>query len=563
MIVIAWLAACAWQILQGAREVQRGIDAADQARGEISGSDVLAEKPLGPLSTANADFSAAESHLNWPLVMPLRIVPVLGRQLHSVQALSSAAAEVTGVGKQAVASAHVALEGPHPAGPQRIATLLRLSQIASSSYSSIRSLDLGPSEALVGPLARRRAQFVEDLDRARTGLYNASRVTSTVAHLLSGPTQYLLLAGNNAEMRSGSGMWLEAGVVSGQGGHISVGQLTPTGNIPVPPGAVPIGGDLQARWGFLLPSQEWRNLGLTPQFNVNAPVASQMWKAVTGQQVGGVVAVDIYALQQILSVTGPVTADGQTISAGNAVQFLTQGQYAGLSNSPSAESSSRPDDLGDLASATLQALDTRNIDLSALATALANSAEGRHIMAWSPQASDESTWEASGVAGELQPNSLMSSVINRGGNKLDPYLSVSDHLQLAPDGNATEVTLTVHLSNSAPSGPPSYVLGPFPGLNTSPGEYLGYMAFNVPAGGESPEVDGYKLLAAGGPEGPTTVLAVPFDLVPGASANFALHFRWPGAHGSFVIVPTARIPAVQWNAPQGSFDDSASRAVSW
>jgi hypothetical protein len=564
VLLVVWLAACAYQIVRGIRDVKRGVDAASTARSEVTGSDLLAERPLGPLEQANADFSSARSHLDWPLVMPLRIVPWFGRQLHSVQSISSAAAQVTGVGSSAVRQAHAVLEGPHQAGPERVAALEQLSHIAASAYSSVRNVDLGPSDALIGPLARRRGQFASDLDRARSGLDHAAAVTSTVARLISGPTQYLLLAGNNAEMRSGSGMWLQAGVVTGDDGNVHIGPLTPTGDIPAPPGAVPLTGDFAARWGFLLPSQEWRNLGLTPQFDVNAPLAMQMWKAVTGQQVDGVVSVDVYALQQMLTVTGPITLAGQTITSSNAIQYLTQGQYASLGNSPSDEvQSARRDQLGDLARAALDAIQNQNVDLSALATALTNSAEGRHIMVWSPVPSYEAAWRSGGVAGQLTPDSLLSSVINRGGNKLDPYLSVSDNLQFHPNGGSTDATLTVHLANTAPAGPPSYALGPYPGLGASPGEYIGYMAFNVPAAAKRPEIQGYGTLVAGGPEGPTTLVAVPFDLMPGSSTDFVLRFRWPAPHGSVKIVPSARASPVPWQDGPQSFSDAAPRTVSW
>ncbi len=83
--------------------------------------------------------------------------------------------------------------------------------------------------------------------------------------------------------------------------------VQPTVDIPVPAGKVTPTGDLAARWGWLKPGQDWRNLGLTPQFDVNGPLAAQMWEAETGQHVDGVLAVDVEALHQLLEVTGPVT----------------------------------------------------------------------------------------------------------------------------------------------------------------------------------------------------------------------------------------------------------------
>ena len=46
--------------------------------------------------------------------------------------------------------------------------------------------------------------------------------------------------------------------------------------------------------------------GLTPQFNVTAPLAARMWTALTGQQVNGVMALDVVGVKQLLVATGPV-----------------------------------------------------------------------------------------------------------------------------------------------------------------------------------------------------------------------------------------------------------------
>ena len=56
-----------------------------------------------------------------------------------------------------------------------------------------------------------------------------------------------------------------------------------------------MGGDLAARWGWLEPGQDWRNLALTPNFDEVGPVAVSMWKAVKHQQVDGVIMIDVEA----------------------------------------------------------------------------------------------------------------------------------------------------------------------------------------------------------------------------------------------------------------------------
>ena len=158
---------------------------------------------------------------------------------------------------------------------------------------------------LISPLASKHDTFVSDLTQVRTRLQHAAAVAGTMADILQGPQTYLLLMANNAEMRAGSGNFLEVGALNAQDGHLQLATSSQTSNIPVPPGKVTATGDLEARWGWLKPGQDWRNLGFTPQFDVNGPLAAQMWEAETGQHVDGVIAVDVETLHQILLVTGP------------------------------------------------------------------------------------------------------------------------------------------------------------------------------------------------------------------------------------------------------------------
>ena len=70
-----------------------------------------------------------------------------------------------------------------------------------------------------------------------------------------------------------------------------------------------------------------------------------MWTTLTGQPVNGVLSLDVAGLRQLLEATGPVQADGQTVSADNVEQFLLHDQYDGLTDNATGDSS-RQDALG-------------------------------------------------------------------------------------------------------------------------------------------------------------------------------------------------------------------------
>ena len=163
-------------------------------------------------------------------------------------------------------------------------------------------------------------------------------------------------------------------------------------------------------------------------------------------------------------MTGPVTtADGTVVTAATVDQLLLHDQYVGAGNTTGAFEANRVDALGSMATAMMHALETQPLDLHALADALSAAAEGRHLMLWSANPTTEAVWRSIGVSGEITGDTLASNVINRGGNKLDQYLSVSNSLALVAHQGDTSATLTVKLANHTPPGQVQYIAGPNPG----------------------------------------------------------------------------------------------------
>jgi hypothetical protein len=572
-VVIVWIVLSAVDVLFAARHVQDGANQVQQAKNALSANGLLSGAPLSPLKAAQASFAAANNELSSPLLWPVDVLPVLGRQLRSVQDLSRAAGQVSHTGVGAVRQARALLKLPHTAGPDRIAALHKLTTLAATTHAALSHVNLGPSNNLIGPLGRERTKFATELSQVQTTLARTAAAASAAATILQGPQTYLLLTANNAEMRSGSGAFLEAGTISTAGGALHLNGLKPTSALTLSPGQVPVTGDLEARWGFLLPGVDWRNLGLTPQFDVNGALAARMWQADTSQKVDGVLALDVTGLQELLTVTGPLqTSNGTTVSADNVDQLLLHDQYIGegYDTTSLGIEASRVDELGSLASAVMNALETKSLDLHAVANALSQATEGRHLMLWSADPATEAIWRSTGVSGRLTADSLVANVINRGGNKLDQYLSVQSSLQLTTQGTSTHATLTLHLANHTPSGQSPFIAGPYPGLGTSYGEYVGIVTVNLPdyatglslVQGESAEVDGQ--------EGPTLLAGVDVALLPGQSQDVTFHFDLPGVHGQVRVVPSGRIPPVAWSVNgsalgghPSSFDDAASHTIVW
>jgi hypothetical protein len=560
-VVVLWGLAVAVLLVTGLRDARHAMAQVTEAKANLSAADLVSGTPGPQLAQAGAGFSRAKSLLDSPLMAPIDILPVLGRQLRSVQDLAGAAAQVSDIGAGAITEARSVLDAPHHLGPDRITALRRLAALGRRTNAALLGIDTGPSEALIGPVASKRNEFVSQVSSAEAKLEHASAVASAVAGILQGPEQYLVLMGNNAEMRAGSGAFLELGLLSTSDGQLHLSDVMPSGNLAAA-SSVPVSGDLEADWGYLHPGVDWRNLGLTPQFDVNGPLAARMWKAVTGQQVDGVLAVDVDTLQQFLQVTGPVSLpDGPTLNAGNVVQYLVHDQYVGLTDLTAGQV--REDRLGAIATAALDALDNESLDLKTLATAMTTATQGRHLLLWSAQPSVEDAWEAGGVAGRLSAQSAMAAVINQGGNKLDQYLSVGTDLQLTPGSGTTHGTITVDLQNQTPPGQDQFIAGPYPGLGTQYGEYVGVLALNLPPDASDLQVSGGAPVYVRGAEGPDWLLVTPVDVKDGASEQVVVTFRLPPGHGSMTVVPSARLTPVVWHYRGVTYNDSAPFTLSW
>jgi hypothetical protein len=275
-------------------------------------------------------------------------------------------------------------------------------------------------------------------------------------------------------------------------------------------------------------------------------------------------ALDVTGLQDLLSVTGPVTTtNGTVVTAGSVDQLLLHDQYVGETYSTNAFEASRVDELASLASAVLHSLETEPLDLHATVNALSAATAGRHLMIWSASSATESVWRSTGVSGQLTGDSLMADVINHGGNKLDQYLSVGTTLHLAPHGNRTSATLTVTLANHTPPGQSPFIAGPYPGLDVSYGEYVGIVTVNLPDDVRNLELGAGESAVVDGPEGPTLAVGVDVDILAGATRQVTFRFSFPQGSGMMTVVPSDRIPPETWNVDGKTFSDNSPHTVTW
>ena len=554
VIVLAWAAAAAASLLRARSDLEAGLASVRRAQKLTSPADLVDGRPQGDLREAARSFDRGHDRLASPVVAPLKLLPVLGRQLRSATALADTAARVSAVGSDAVADAQRALRLPHETGPERVALLRELGEVARRAAVRLDDLDLGPRKALIGTLAERRAELEDRLADLRETLRDGGTSAGGLADLLQGPRRYLVLAANNSEMRAGTGMFLSVGEMTFADGGFSLGEFQPAAGLyrDEPPPITDV--DFAARWGWLSPNKEWRNLGASPRFDVSAELATRMW----GRPVDGVLSVDPIAVQALVEATGPVDVAGRRLEADAVDDFLLYEQYVGIKSFDTAAQAGRREVLGLLAKAAFDNVDRGGWEVGRLASSLARAARGRHIMAWSARPEEQRVWEGMGIDGRLHEDSLAVSVLNRGGNKLDRFLDVKSELSV----DTTRAQLRVTLVNTAPADTPVYVAGPYPGSPVGAGDYFGILSVNFPGWTGNITSDAGDPAAAGA-DGPTRVHAVPVTVRRGETKTVTFSFDLGRAPGSLVVEPSARVPAVTWTAPGSAWKTNERRRLTW
>jgi len=539
-VLIAWVVAAALLLLGVDRHVRDGIAAVNAAQGRINATTISDPNAPDLLAPVVADFGRARRDLDNPLLFPIRILPVAGRQVRAVRNLAAAAAQVGSIGETAIHQARSALHAPHATGPERVAAINQLADAASQADASLAKVSLGSRRALFGFVTRRYDDFATKLAKVRSGVHKGSIAARQTATLLNGPSHLLLLAANNAEMRDGSGMFLSATQVDISEGTVKIGAVSDTSDLVLGPGVVPLTGGYASVWGPYLADREWRNLGMSARFDETAALAAQMWKARTGNEVTGVMTLDIGGLQMLLAGTGPVNAGGRQVTTDNVVQLLMHDQYLSETGT-SAATVARHEQLGLIAQVVVQAVQRGGFDTSAVARLLPAVVSGRHLMLWSTDPATEAGWETAGVAGVLADDSLLAAVQNLGSNKLDRFFTMTADVGVKP-GASSAVTVVYHLANNVTPGQPAYIAGN--GVaGVPPNWYYALVTLTMPGDADHVLVDGTALANDSGLDGPTRVVAILRKVAPSAKVDVTVTFTLPGAHGRLQVESAARIPA--------------------
>lgn len=582
LLVVVWGALSARALLSARKEAELGLESLDHARDGLTPKDLLRGKGQDALNEARKHFAKAHDEADSFFLTPVKWIPVIGRQAQSVSALSGGAEVVTEVGARALGDANRIVDAvDHPSGAERVKLLRDLGTVAQAAKRDLVGIGLGPDSLLVSPLKKAHDKFDTRLGEVKTMVSDLVDASVGLAEFLQGPRRYLVIAANNSEARAGSGAFLSLGELQTANGKFDLGEMTPANAIQPKPGAVKVTDsndrDFVSRFGFLNPTADYRELAVTARFDVIAPLAVKMWKSSTGHDVDGVLVLDPVALKALLTATGPVQVDGTEYSKNNVLQEVFVNQYVGITTD--VAQIERRDKLSKIARAAIKQLEDGNWDTVELFDALRKAGVGRHLLGWSSRPSENRAWLGAHIGGYFGPDSMLLSVQNRAGNKMDQFLTIDGKFEVGTGADgSSDVLATITLKNSIPipiTKFPPYVIGPYPFNPTGEaGKYEGIFQVELPrlVRKNYLEVNGKRVKQSiAGSNGPDhRVLGAPIALKPGESTTIIMHFTLPKGENSLQVAPTSRVlhpmlgrAAVIWSFDGQTWTDDTSRRVRW
>lgn len=559
-LLLLWLGASAW-ILMGAKSDLLAGRGALESLADVDPASSDLDALRAELATAAEDVASGRARLESPILWPIRPLPVVGRQLASARALAVIADTVI---EDTLSVIDLAIEVAETEAPGRVEALGRLGDGLDRLSATLGERDLGPEENLLGRLADARASAEDNLGGLASDVGDATVVVRGLESFLS-DGHYLILGANVNEMQAGGGTPLTFGEVQMTDGGFRVSDVRTILEAPLEGPTDLVDPDIGELWGFLTPTNDFKKIMLTHRFrDYSAPQALVMYSAAKGRDLEGVILVDSVALRGMLTVVGPVEVDGLTFDADNVMDYVLRDQYAEFLTSDEIDpddlstlnplQEARYDRLAGLAAAVFGRLAEGDWEPIELIRGLEPIGRGRHILAYSQDPVEQAMWERMGVAGVPDERGIGVSLLNLGANKLDPYMEVGleGNSSTNPDGTV-HLSLRITVDNQTPEGLPDVVNGYYwetLGLAT-PRTYLGRIMLRLPESTVSIELDeeSESELEVFGPDGNGVVAVTRVMIVDGESRVVTAEIDLDTTVDEFVLIPSARYPAVPvlWN----------------
>lgn len=467
LVIIAVLAVFAgafvWSALQAKNELQQAVSSAQGLQQTIVDSDK--SKREEQVNTFSDHVSKAYKQTSSPLWQLASVVPYVGDDISAVRTMVAA---MENISSQALpqllqAADNIDLNNVHVENGTIEISGLEASQRplqiaddtidkATREVKTVKAVK-APHIAQVADVLKTAETYCEKLDSVVHSLNSIVQVLpsmlGTESHANDAPRNYLILAQTNAEARPSGGLTGSLGLVTVQGGHVSLQPFVSDSEIQNADEPVV---DLTAEERLLFTDKlgkDIRDVNFTPDFPRTGEIVSAMWNRQYGVAVDGVIAIDPLFLQNMLAVTGGVAMpDGSTLDGANTAQTLLHDVYARMVPQETDEY---------FAVAAQSAFDhiMRNAgNFKSYVKALSTSVEQGHVVVWSAHEDEQNLIADSAISGKLITEGAKPQVgvyiSDETESKMDWYLhrEVTTEFQKVARNGANQYTVHIKLQNT-------------------------------------------------------------------------------------------------------------------
>ena len=461
VIAIAIVLAVAWVGIRGflaKSELESLSGLSHEFSSALSEQDVARALPLVDEIGAHAERAA--SLTGDPVWAAAEFVPFVGPNL---QAARIAAAQVDAVMRDSakpVLAAVEALKGGlgtdgalNASGLAALAPQLRdASATLEHAASELATID---RSRVIAPLASAVTELTDAIAQMHPAVDALARSSVLLPAMLGTeqPASILVMAQNNAELRTGGGITGTFIELEANAGHLQIVTQGDSSNfpvltepiVPIPDSVTALYGDSVGRWV--------QNTSMPADFELTAALAQARWAEHTGRTPSFVVSLDPIVLRALLTAVGPVTLHGAELNADNVVQRLLIEPYLTL------DSEAQGVLFQEAVSTVFDRVSAGSFDPLKLVEALVVPVQQGRISIWAKDPAFQESIAGTDLAGpaarqQAAGDSAFSVYLNDAtGGKMDVFLGVAISAGIEtcrPDGLA-EVVVSVNLTSNAPA----------------------------------------------------------------------------------------------------------------
>lgn len=554
-LAVGFAALLAWDLFSIARDLDAGRERLDTLTLDAATSTGLTE--LADDAAGHLRSGADRSHRSLPL-RALSLVPGIGDQVDGVRRMADVAADLGTTAATAARRIDDQLErAGEPAGRIELldVTLEELDRVGAS----LDGVDLGPASGLAPPLRDAHDDLGEALREARTKVDDARALIVPVREMLAGPSTFLLLAANNAEMTGGAGMTLSVGAIEFRNGEFELGDVVRAGALRLP-SSIEIPDNIREIYRPTGVGIDLRSTMRSPDLAAMGPIALDIMAEYGLTDIDGVIVIDAVALAGLMDVTGDVTVDGEVITADNVLVKVLHDNYVEF-DAAGGPRSERVEYQGEIAKEIFETLTSGDVAPIDLADALLTASDGRHLMLWAADDDLQSVWSDLGVDGALNELGLMISFQNYGANKMDWYLRPSARMDvdLLPSGDyraTLTMTMPVPAAEELTDASP-YILGPGPDTHGV------FLTVHLPKDAYDIVSPDPRAFRTKGVEPPMQVRTFLADVPLGTTFERTIEFSLPRSVSTLLLLPSARLEPLTLTVDGFAVNDAAPVPISW